>query len=59
MQLAFEMEYLHPTYERTKINMVPYSSDYKEEYKRIYNECFYKMRQALGIKPFDFINDDF
>ncbi len=58
MQLAFEMEYLHPTYERTKIDMVPYSSDYKEEYKRIYNECFYKMRQALGIKPFDFIMDD-
>ncbi|MBP5414863.1 MAG: GNAT family N-acetyltransferase [Lachnospiraceae bacterium] len=58
MQLAFEMEYLHPTYERTKISMVPYSSEYKEEFKRIYNECYHEMRQALGIEPFDFIEDD-
>lgn len=58
MQLAFEMEYIHPIYERSTIKMIPYTSDHKEEYKRIYNECYHEMREALGIEPFDFIQDD-
>ena len=58
MQLAFEMVYIHPISERSMIKMVPYSSDRKEEYKRIYNECYHEMREALGIEPFDFIQDD-
>ena len=58
MQLAFEMEYLLPVNERSTIQMIPYSADYQEEYKRIYNECYHEMREALGIEPFDFIQDD-
>ena len=56
--IAYEMEYLHPTDEKTSIKMIPYSPRYQEEYKRIYNQCYHEMRKALDIKPFDFIQDD-
>ena len=52
------MQYLHPVNEKSSIQMIPYSSKYQEEYKRIYNQCYHEMRKELGIKPFDFIQDD-
>ena len=58
MQLAHEMEYKHPTDQQPSIEMVSYSSAYQEQYKTIYNECYHEMRMALGIKPFDYIQDD-
>ena len=58
MQLAHEMEYKHPTDQQPSIEMVLYSPAYKEQYRTIYNECYREMRMALGIKPFDFIQDD-
>ena len=58
MQLAHEMEYKYPTDQQASIEMVSYSSAYQEQYKTIYNECYYDMRAALGIEPFYFIQDD-
>ena len=58
MGTAYIMEYMHPVDEKPTIEMIPYSPEYREEYKRIYNECFREMRKALGIKPYDFIQDD-
>ena len=55
---AFKMEYVHPTNERSSIEMVPYSPEYQEKYKRLYNECFHEMREALKIEPVDVIQDD-
>ncbi len=52
------MEYIHPADEKSSIGMVPYSSEYQERYKKIYNECFHEMREALKIEPLDFIQDD-
>lgn len=52
------MEYVHPTDERSSIEMVPYSMEYQEKYKRLYNECFHEMREALKIEPVDVIQDD-
>ena len=57
-QLAYEMELRGSVDEKSSIEMVGYSSEYQEEYKRVYNECFHEMREALGIKPYDFIQDD-
>ena len=51
------MEYLHPVDEKPTIEMIPYSPEYREEYRRVYNECFHEMREALDIKPYDFIQD--
>ena len=58
MFLVYKMEYLHPVSDITSIQMVPYSPKYREEYKRIYNQCYHEMRQALKIEPVDYIQDD-
>ncbi len=58
MFLVYEMEYLHPVSDKTSIQMVPYSPKYREEYKRIYNQCYHEMRQSLKIEPVDFIQDN-
>ena len=58
MITVYEMQYLHHVNEKSSIQMIPYSSKYQEEYKRIYNQCYHEMRKELGIKPFDFIQDD-
>ena len=58
MFLVYEMEYLHPVSDKTLIQMVPYSPKYREEYKRIYNQCYHEMRQSLKIEPVDFIQDN-
>lgn len=58
MKLAYEMEYMNPVYEKSTIELVPYSSIYQEQYKKIYNECYHEMREALEIEPYDFIQDD-
>ena len=55
---VYEMAYNHPVKEKASVDLVPYSPGFQAEYKRIYNECFHEMREALGIKPFDFIQDD-
>ena len=58
MELAYEMTYTHKTSERTTVSLVPYSSAYKEQYKSLYNTCYHEMREALEIRPYDFIQDD-
>ena len=58
MFLVYEMEYLHPVSDKTSIQMIPFSSKYQEEYKRIYNQCYHEMRQSLKIEPVDFIQDN-
>ena len=58
MKYAFEMTYTQRTEQRSSISLVPYSKEYQEQYKKLYNECYHEMREALGIRPFDFIQDD-
>ena len=58
MKLAYEMTYTHKTDERTSVRLLPYASVYRNEYKALYNSCYHEMREALGIKPYDFIQDD-
>ena len=52
------MEYLRPTAEKSSVCLVPYAPEYREPYKKAYNESFFSMRKALGIEPYDFIQDD-
>ena len=58
MNLAYKMEYVHPVKEKTSIDMVLYSCAFKEKYRKIYNECYHAMREALKIEPYDYIQDD-
>jgi len=59
MKIAYEMKYTKPVKERAEVSLVPYSSGYQEAYKKMYNACYHEMREALDIKPYDFIQDDF
>ena len=56
--VAYKMEYLHPTEEKTGVDLVRYSSGFQQKYKKIYNECYHEMREALDRKPYDFIQND-
>ena len=52
------MTYMHPVSERSSVEMTLFSPEHQEKYKEIYNDCFREMREALNIKPYDFIQDD-
>ena len=54
--IAYEMKYAHNYIEKSKIVCIPFDETFFQEYMRIYNECFYKMRKALDIQPYNFLN---
>ena len=58
MTIVYEMEYIKGETITPTVALVPYTPGYKERYKRMYNECYREMRQALDIKPYDYIQDD-
>ena len=58
MELAYKMEYVHPVNEKASIDMVLYTPEFQEKYKKMYNECYHEMREALKIEPYDFIQDN-
>lgn len=39
---------------KNDIICVPFQEKYWNEYKKIYNECFYKMRKELEVEPINF-----
>ena len=51
------MTYTHKTDERTSVRLIPYDSIYQDQYWKLYNSCYHEMREALGIRPYDFIQD--
>ena len=54
--VVYEMEYAHGHIEKSSIICIPFEAAFFQEYKRIYNECFYEMRKALDIQPYLFLN---
>ena len=58
MNYAYEMTYTHKTDERTSVRLFPFASVFRDDYRRLYNECYHEMHEALGIRPYDFIQDD-
>jgi len=58
MRVAYEMKYCTEVAVSATIHLVPYVSEYQEKYKRMYNDCYHDMREALQIEPYDFIQDD-
>lgn len=55
--IAYEMKYDKASVEKSAVACIPFETQYFEQYKKIYNECFYDMRKALEIEPFNFLND--
>ena len=54
---AYEMKYARDTVEKSNIACVPFKPEYFQEYMKIYNECFYEMRKALDIQPYNFMSN--
>ena len=55
--IAYEMQYDKAFVVQSVIECIPFEMQYFDQYKRIYNECFYDMRKALEIEPYNFLND--
>ena len=55
--IAYEMLYNKALKYQNDIICVPFQKEYWNEYQKIYNECFYKMRKALEVEPINFYDD--
>ncbi len=55
--IAYEMLYNKALKYQNYIICVPFQKEYWNEYMKIYNECFYKMRKALEVEPINFYYD--
>ena len=50
---AYEMYIENIPSESPSINLIPFSKSFFDEYMNVYNECFYPMRKALDIEPYN------
>ncbi len=55
--IAYELKYDKESVEQSAVTCIPFEMQYFEQYKSIYNECFYDMRKALEIEPYNYLND--
>ena len=55
--IAYEMLYNKALKYQNDIICVPFRKEYWNEYMKIYNECFCKMRKALEVEPINFYYD--
>ena len=51
------MSYTDKFVSKANISCVPFKEEYFEEYMAIYNACFYEMRKALDIEPYNFYSE--
>ena len=58
LKLAHEMRLVKPVQTQSTISLLPYTAEYQNAYEQMYNACYHEMREALHIKPYDFIQDD-
>lgn len=54
---AYEMQYIGEGSFIDMPQIPPFNEKYYSQYERIYNECFYEMRQELDIEPYNFYSD--
>lgn len=54
---VYEMEYTGGKVRTDGLEMLPFRYEYYSQYEKIYNECFYDMRKALDIEPYNFYSD--
>lgn len=55
--IAYEMKFHKDIIEQSNILCIPFEEKYFPTYMSIYNECFYEMRKALDIEPYNFLSD--
>ena len=55
--IAYEMLFDKTLEYENDIRCVPFREQYWNEYMKIYNECFFKMRKELEVEPINFYYD--
>ena len=55
--IAYEMSFRGSFHYENDISCIPFQESYWDEYMKIYNECFYDMREDLEIEPVNFYSD--
>jgi ribosomal protein S18 acetylase RimI-like enzyme len=55
--IAYEMQYTGGKVE-SNLSLIPYSDEFYNDYRKIYNECFYDMRSALDIEPYNWYSSN-
>ena len=55
--IAYEMSYDKTLKYQNDIGCIPFQDQYWNEYRKIYNECFFKMRKELEVEPINFYSD--
>lgn len=55
--IAYEMSYNDKFVSKSNISCGPFNKEYFAEYIAVYNACFYEMRQALNIEPYNFYSE--
>ena len=53
---AYEMIFKNAQTPQSDIVCMTSEEQFFQEYMRIYNECFYEMRKALDIQPYNFLS---
>ena len=53
MITVYEMQYTSNIVQ-SDMKLIPFNDKFYDMYKSIYNECFYEMREALNVKPYNF-----
>lgn len=54
---AYEMKYVGKEPIIDEVQITRFCKKYYSQYERIYNSCFYEMRKALDVKPYNFYSD--
>ncbi|WP_244834118.1 hypothetical protein [Clostridium sp. BJN0001] len=52
--IAYEMQFSSKTVQEADIKLESFSDDFYLEYEKTYNQCFFDMRKALNVKPYNF-----
>jgi len=55
--IAYEMKLNKSISDAPDILCIPFQKPYFEEYMEVYNACFYDMRKALDIEPYNYLCD--
>lgn len=51
------MKYIGDAKAADNVKLLPFDDKYYSQYEHVYNECFYDMRRALDIQPYNFYFD--
>lgn len=54
---AYEMSFDKTVKYQNDLICIPFEEKYWNEYMKIYNECFHKMRKDLEVEPINFYSD--